>query len=76
MVKDVLYDIEDLNLGCPTLELYFSTLVTMVTLTPEKNQCRLSDYNSIDVKIMHLQIFPPIFLFIGPIYSSYAFLLI
>ena len=36
MVKDFLYDMEVLDLGCPTLELYFSTLVTMVTLTPEK----------------------------------------
>ena len=35
---------EVLDLGCPTLELYFSTLVTMVTLTPEKIYYRLSDY--------------------------------
>ena len=36
MVKHFLYDMELVDLDCPTLELYFSTLVTMVTLTPEK----------------------------------------
>ena len=27
MIKDFLYHLEELDLGCPTLELYYSTLV-------------------------------------------------
>ena len=52
---------EVLDLGCPTLELYISTLVTMVTLTPEK------------IIILDYRLLPPV----GPIflliYSFYAF---